>query len=662
VSLPENRAIRDAGRLYVLLVVMLGALLVLGGKLWRVQVMQTELFADSLKGQSVRRVRLPAPRGLIYDRNGVCLADNRPSYCVAIYVEEVRRRGAWSNTVNKVEEIVEDLSRILGVEPQVDRDDIERHILRRRLLPFLAWHDIDQTNTLARLWEYNQPLPGVGIYVEPRRVYPKGSTMAHVLGYVGRADMEPSEEFHFYLPEFEGKKGIEAQSNERLAGQAGGRLIQVNAAMLKHKVIEEKPPIPGEDIRLTIDVRIQELAEAALAGERGACVIVDPRDGDILAMASAPAFDPNLFVPSISVSDWNRLNDDQAKPFLNRATREHYPPGSIFKPVVALAALENDKATEGTTFSCPGYYTVGKSRFRCWQRHGHGTLNLRQAIEQSCNPYFCQLGLKTGYERIRHMASAVGLGDRTGIEIGEVRGLLPKKAWKGDTCNLSIGQGALTATPLQMAVVAATIANRGHLYRARLIRRRREGEELMRMQWSRRTLDTVRGGMYDVIQDDTGTGDRARVDGVAMGGKTGTAEYGPRGKRKLHTWMMAFAPFERPRYALAMIIQDGISGGKTVAPRVRVLMEGVFRLDGTLPAERVGKRAGERVRAELLSRAVPEKKRAGGGGSREFHPPPNCPGPRRLGAGLTANFNSPIPPSIVLLVAGSREQGPAVGQ
>lgn len=584
MSVPDNRAIRDAVRLYVLLLLMLSAFVVLGGTLWHVQVMETKQYEVSLDGQSVRRVRLPAPRGLIYDRNGTCLADNRPSYCVAIYVEEVRRRGAWSNTVNRVEEIIGDLSGILGLAPEVDRSDIERHILSRRLLPFLAWHDVDQA-TLARLWEYNHPLPGVGIHVEPIRVYPLGDTLAHVLGYVGRADIEQDAQtpFHFYLPEFEGKKGIEAQSNSRLAGKAGGRLIRVNAAMLKHRVIDERPPVSGEDIRLTIDSRIQKLVENTLLGERGACVILDPRNGDVLAMASAPTFDLNLFVPGISVTDWNRLNNDPAKPFLNRAAMEHYPPGSIFKPVVALTALENDKADGQTVFACPGYFEVGGVRFHCWNRYGHGSLNMRQAIEVSCNPYFCQLGLLCGYERIHHMAMALGLGDRTGIEIGEVNGLLPKRAWKGDTCNMSIGQGALAVTPLQMAVVAATIANGGHLYRARLIRRRREGEEITRMEWSRRTLDVVRGGMHDVIEHDSGSGARARIHGVVMGGKTGTAEYGPRGLRKKHTWMLAFAPFDSPRYALAMIIQDGDSGGKTVAPRVHTIMNGVFRLDGTLP-------------------------------------------------------------------------------
>jgi penicillin-binding protein 2 len=290
-----------------------------------------------------------------------------------------------------------------------------------------------------------------------------------------------------------------------------------------------------------------------------------------------------------------------------------YAPGSTFKPLVAIAALENGRADGATAYGCPGFFQIGNAVFRCWRRSGHGTLQMQGALEQSCNAYFCQLGLQCGYERIYHMAEAVGFGLRTGIELpGEASGLVPNDAWKratqgdgwrsGDTCNVSIGQGPILATPLQMAVFTAAIANKGTVYRPRLVlgigdqagdgaahgggagegRPRaslRRGVVANRMGWSAETMRVVRQGMYDVVHAETGTGKRARIGGVEMAGKTGSAEYGPDAARKKYAWMIAFAPFATPRYAIAMVIEDGESGGKTTAPRIRYVMQGVFRIE-----------------------------------------------------------------------------------
>jgi len=585
----------DFLRLRAILLLMVGAFAFLGTVLWRVQVLNTSEYSSSLYRQSIRRVRLPASRGAIYDRNGICLADNRPSHCLGIYVEELKQPGRWENTVDEVERIITRLSGILGLRREVSRKDIRKHIRLRLPLPLPAWRDIDY-RALARWAESSVRLPGVDIYVEPVRAYPWGPLAAHLLGYVGRAPPPSDDEpYHFYLPEMAGRYGIEQTMNDTLTGVAGGRLIRVDAAGFRHDEMAELPPRPGKDVMLTLDLRIQRLAESVLTNETGAAVVLDPRNGDVLAMASSPSFDPSRLRER---SLFRRLNVDPGKPLFNRAAMGEYPPGSTFKPVVAIAALENRRANARTTFRCPGYFALGKTRFHCWRKSGHGEMDVRKALEQSCNAHFCQLGLTCGYARIYHMSEALGIGRRTGIDLGsESGGLLPDNTWKmqkyrdawrsGDTCNVSIGQGALLVTPLQMAVLTATIANGGHVYRPRL--RFTPGEKgilINNMRWSRRTLETVRGGMHDVIHSQQGTGKRARVEGVEMAGKTGSAEYGAKAERRTHAWMIAFAPFGAPRYVVAIVIENGVSGGVTAAPRIGELMKGMFELEAATTRRR----------------------------------------------------------------------------
>lgn len=585
-------------RLVLLLFAMLAAFLVLGMFLWRVQVLKTTQYTHRLDRQSMRRIRLPGARGSVYDRNGEKLAGNRPSYCIAIYVEELRQPGRWKNTIDEVERTVDKLSVLLDLERRITRDQISDHITRRLPLPLLAWRDVD--NRAVAVWAENPtPIPSVDIYVEPVRVYPGGSRAAHVLGYVGRAEphWDDGLSYHYYLPEMEGKCGIEKYCNADLTGIPGGRLIRVDASGFRYEERFERQPSPGDDVRLTIDTRLQQLAERSLSGVRGACTIMDPRNGDVLAMASAPAFDLGAFTPSISTETWRRFSKDPNKPLFNRATMGTYAPGSIFKPVVAIASLENKRTTPGTVYDCQGQFMLGNAGFHCWRKSGHGEIALRKAIEQSCNSYFCQLGLECGHERIYHMASALGFGRKSGVEIGaESSGLLPDNAWKmrvvgdrwrsGDTCNIAIGQGALSVTPLQMAIFASTLANSGTVYSPRLVLGRGEqgswrkglfpGVAVNRMEWSAATLEAVRGGMYDVINSETGTGKRARIPGIFMAGKTGTAEYGRKGSGRKYGWMIVFAPFDNPMYAVSMVVEDAVSGGITVAPRIREMMAGIF--------------------------------------------------------------------------------------
>jgi penicillin-binding protein 2 len=582
-------------RVHLVMLAMLVALAFLGVNLWRIQVLRAPEYRSSLDRQSMRRVRLPGIRGRIFDRKGVCLADNRPSYCIALYTEELRQRGRWSRTIDRVEEVLTELSTILGEAREVTRDDIAQHVRRRLPLPFLAWHSLDET-ALARWAESDRTFPGVDIYVEPSRVYPHGTLASHVVGYVGRADPDDTgdEPYHYYLPEMAGKNGIEAVMDDQLRGKSGGRLIRVDASGFKYDETGEREPVAGEDIHLTLDLEIQKVAENVLSNQPGAVVVLDARNGDVLALASAPVFD----VGSLSSwRRWQKVVSDPDRPLVNRAISGCYPPGSTFKPLVAVAGLEYNRITPVAMVNCPGYYQVGNRPIRCWSKRGHGEISLRKAIEQSCNPFFCDLGIRCEYKRIFHMADSVGFGHRMGIELsGESAGLLPSDEWKrrvhrdawraGDTCNVSIGQGALLVTPLQMAVFAAALGNGGYVYRPRLVNNGiTHGDLVNRMAWSDGTLSIVRGGMYDVVHAVSGTGKRARLAGVKMAGKTGTAQYS---KGRKHAWMVLFAPFDEPRYAVAMVVEDAVSGGITVAPRVRSLMNEIFVLDGTLPPRPVG--------------------------------------------------------------------------
>jgi len=581
-------------RLWALMGVMALALLFLIGSLWRLQVARVSLFEAKLDIQSLRRVRLPGVRGKIYDRNGLCLADNRPMYSIAIFPEEMRRPGAWSNTVNKTMAVMEEVAEIIGKEPVLERKNIAAHIKRRLPLPLLAWKDIDE-RTMARLAEQGTELDGVDIYTQATRIYPGESYTSHLLGYVGRADPDLTEDirYNYYLPEMAGRAGLEKHFDPFLRGRAGGTIVQIDVRGYRHGEMFRRAPEPGGDIRLTLDMEVQLLAHQALSTNRGAVVVLDPNNGDVLAMVSSPAFDANRIRET---AYFKQINSDPGRPQLNRATAGEYPPGSTFKPVVALAAVNAKPETARIVHECPARFQLGRRTFRDWNSAGHGRLSMRQALKRSANVYFFKTALDIGWEPICEQAAALGLGEKTGIEIYERPGLLPGDTWKrkkgyggwadGDTCNLAIGQGYLLVTPLQMAVLTAAIANGGYLYRPRLVEAYRPpGTGIFesnivgrkgRIPWSDESLCIVQSGMRDVIMEANGTGRRARVEGFTFAGKTGTAEYGLKGEGKKHTWMLAYAPFDDPQYAIAFLIEDGDSGGSTVAPRLQELMRGLY--------------------------------------------------------------------------------------
>ena len=598
----ERALNRERIRLGVVLAVLSGLLFYLGSALYQVQIKEHSEHTDRLDRNSIRRVRLPATRGRILDRNGTPLAESAPSYSLGIFVEELRQPGPWSNTIAAVDALVDDLSAAIGHPRDITRQNIQAHIRNRRPLALSAFAGLSDTE-IARFAECSARFPGVDILVSPIRVYPNGDCASHIIGYVGRRHPSPDEDdpdeepFDYYLPDLVGKDGIERAADAILAGTPGGELVRIDAIGYKHTTSSSRAPVDGTDVRLSIDLSLQRHAENLLGERRGSIAVVSVRTGEIVALASSPRYDLSLFYPVLRPDDWSRLNNDPGHPLYNRATQGHYPPGSTLKPFVALAALNAGVISPGHVIDCTGAFQLTKdSALRCGHRIGHGPIDLGTAIEQSCNVYFCQTGVSLGYEPLLHDAlAAIGLGERPDIEIPASPGLLPSSEWKraqrrgrwtrGDTANLSIGQGFLVVTPLQMALATAAIANGGDLLRPRLVLEPAPANALpavvRHIPWKSASLKAVREGMRRVIEAPKGGGRRAHVNGLELAGKTGTAEYtAPDGIRK-HTWMIAYGPFQKPDFALAVVIEDGESGGKTAAPIVRELFAFLYGLDGS---------------------------------------------------------------------------------
>ena len=603
----EHALLMERLRLATLLAVFLGSLVYLAAALHQVQIVENPTHASDLDRHSIRRVRIPATRGRILDRHGAPLADSVPDYTLGIFVEEWRQRGAWSNTVNAIDAYVDALAPVVGRPREITREAIERHILRRRPLALTAWTHLDPA-ALARLCESTNVLHGADIQVRADRIYPYGDAAAHVVGYVGRAqperaptpeeaDDEP-EDFDYYLSDLIGRGGVEKALDTELAGLPGGELVRIDAIGYKHAGAVGRAPVDGRDVVLSLDLAWQREAERLLEGWRGAAVVVDVATGELPVLASSPRFDLREFLPSLSPATWARLNANRDRPLVNRATQGVYPPGSTLKPFVALAALDAGVATRGRIIECGGAFHLGGDAppLRCGHRVGHGPIDIETAIEQSCNVYFCQVGTDLGYEpALRDSLSLLGLGRRPAIEIPASPGLLPSSDWKrrvhrdswrrGDTANLSIGQGFLLVTPLQMALATAAIANGGDVLRPRLVLAPRPAGDAGRevaahMPWRRTSLDIVRRGMWRVVNAPEGGGRHARLDGLEIAAKTGTAEYtAPDRSRRKHTWMIAYAPYRAPKYAMAIVIEDGESGGKTAAPLVRRIFAAMYGLD-----------------------------------------------------------------------------------
>ena len=576
-------------------IVIIVAFSLIFSRLWYLQILNGEYFKGLSENNRIRIQEIAAPRGTLFDQNGVPLVDSFPSFDVSLYRQDVP----------DMEVLIPRLSRVLSLDPQKLRARLEgaRGIPPHQ--PLKIKTDIPR-EVLAAVETRRLDLPGVVVDVVIRRNYPHKNLASHLIGYLGeinQQEMEMEEFVNHKLGYLVGKYGVEQKFEFELMGESGGRQIEVNAMGQKIRVLGQVEPNPGNNVHLTLDLEIQKAAEEAMAGKRGAVVVMNPQNGDLLAMVSKPDFDPNLFARGISPENWKSIVDNPAHPLQNRATQGQYPPGSIFKILVAMAGLEEKMITPETLFQCSGVYPFGNREYQCWKKEGHGQVNLRRAIVESCDVYFYQLGMRLGVNRIAKYASAAGMGSPTGFPLGrEKPGLVPTSAWKmkrfgvpwqgGENLSIAIGQGYNLATPLQIACTLSALFNGGKYYQPRIAQsiRAPHGEVLQEypplvlrnIPISPETIEFVREALWGVVNSPGGTGGRARVEGFDVAGKTGTSQIVQRKEGKPeptspelqdHAWFACFAPAFNPEIVVAVLVEHGGGGGAAAAPVAKQVLE-----------------------------------------------------------------------------------------
>ncbi|MFQ6066400.1 MAG: penicillin-binding protein 2 [bacterium] len=550
-------------RIKILWVVITCGFLILLARMTWLQLIEGERYFDISKNSRLQLLPLPCTRGLVLDRNGKKLTHNEASFAV----------GAVPANVSNPDHLLDELARILKLDKKAI---LER--LRRASNPFkpVVLKKNVGMSTVTFLLEKKEEFPGVVIIAQPVRTYPYRALSSHLVGHLGevsQAELSRSSGYGIEMGDLVGKMGVEKVYNRYLQGEKGGRQVEVDAHGRTLRTISEKDPLPGHNVYLTIDLRIQEIAEKELGKRKGVVLIGDPHTGEILALVSHPSFDPNLFSWGISDHEWNRLRDEPLHPLENRAIRGEYPPASTIKVITASAALEDGIISKEDTFFCGGSLTVGRRVFKGWKEGGHGRINLEEALIHSCDVYFYQLGLRLGVNRIIRYSRLFGLGEPTGIDLGsEKQGFLPTPEWKktykdevwygGDTVNLSIGQGYILVTPIQMLKVISSIANGGYLIRPYLIKKivsprgdlikEFQPQKMGRVPLSSATLKFLRKSLRGVVQE--GTGWRAKNKVVEVSGKTGTAELSE--DQKPHNWFIGYAPSSHPRLAIVVLVEN----------------------------------------------------------------------------------------------------------
>ena len=546
---------------------------------------------------------IPAPRGQITDRTGLPLAQNKVSYNLAVSFP-TPLDFTDAKVVAFAREKIDKAAKLSGRAIKISDDVILRHYHNRGILPLEIAQNLSKSEYEAVKDRSKDFLVVRPIYV---RTYPNGKVAGQIIGYTGKTgrNLDGIIDNHETLwPETEGRDGLEQTFNELLTGKHGEYKITFDKD--GHKTSEKlvKSAVPGNNIVTTLDLRLQQLAEKALESKakRGAIVIVDPTDGDILAMASWPTYDPNLFVPSISTEKFKQLQDDPDLPLLARAFRSAYPPGSTFKVAVGIAALETGAVHADDLYQCVPGIQIGNLTFHNWKKGDRGALNFVQALTESCDTWFYQVGIKIGAEPIIDWALKLGFGAKCGIPLrGESEGRIPndeymkathgRKLLNGDIANLSIGQGDVQVTPLQMAQAMAIVANGGRFYQTRLVRQVQSLDheivtayqlrERRALDVSAETMEEVRAGMIEVVNGPNGTGHEAQLDGVEVAGKTGTAQWGPKNKERTAAWFAGFLPAEEPNYAFAAVYEGDVGskvhGGTTAAPMIADIFQEIYK-------------------------------------------------------------------------------------
>ena len=580
---------RDPGqrRIIAIAAVVTLGLLVIIGQLWYLQVLEGGRFLDASDKNRIRVRPIAAPRGILFDRHGVPLVDNRPAFTLSIIPRELDNRDA----------VLGRLATLLGLPYQELVDAVGR-VAADSFLPVRIRRGLTMDD-VAKVEEWKLELPGVIVEVEPQRAYPTSRFAAHLLGYVREANDEQMKQGRYRRGELVGQTGLERLLDEFLRGRDGGERIEVDAMGRAIRMVQQNEPHPGAQVVTTIDRRIQEVAEKAMEGKAGAIVVMDPRNGDVLALVSSPAFPIDAFTGNIDRNAWVRLVQDPQHPLLNRVSQAQYPPGSIFKIILMAAGLQEGSITPMDKVHCPGEFNYGGRAWKDWKKEGHGTVDLRRGIAQSCDVYFYTQGLKIGGAAIAKYAKAFGFAAATGIELGtEKIGLIPEpkprkdkksRAWTGgDTLNVSIGQGAVLVTPMQVARMMSAVANGGVLWKPRLVQRierpeqgvvfRDPGQVNGHVELSPVVWALIRDGLWAVVNE-WGTGGAAKIPGLDIAGKTGTAQIIANSKSEKgedHAWFAAFAPAKDPQAVVVVLVERGGHGGEAAAPIAKKIFNAIF--------------------------------------------------------------------------------------
>ena len=555
--------IRQLQIFFVILFILLGAFLCY------LQVVKGSAYRELSYRNSIRLLRIDAPRGTIYDREGKVLADNALSFGVFIVPQEIR----------DLDLEIKKLAEILDLPESLLRRNYKRNY-HAPFAPTEVVRNISKRKAILA-GELKLDLPGVLVKEVPSRRYPYNEATTHVLGYIGEIDKKELgilKSYGYNAKDLIGKDGIEKIADGFLRGKNGGMQIQIDNRGRQVRVISEKQTEKGGDVFLTIDGELQSFLWKMMKDKKGAAIFMDPNSGKILSLVSSPSYDPT--------DSLTKALSDKDRPLLNRAIMGQYPPGSLFKIIVALGALEMDKTRPEKTFMCHGKFRVGRGVFNCWNRDGHGLMNLNRAIIGSCNVYFYNIGISLGVKNISEYAERFGFGKKTGIELlGELEGLVPDKGWKrikrsdswyaGDTANLSIGQGYLLVTPLQVVRAVACVANGGELVQPYILDKigeKRVGiERSKKLKIKERNLNLVRDAMLGVVEHENGTGGFAWSKKVSICGKTGTSQAGS--GQKTHAWFTGFAPANNPEIAFVIFLEHGGSGGDMPALIARKAIE-----------------------------------------------------------------------------------------
>lgn len=601
-------------RIYILTLMVLVGCGVLMTQLYDFQINRQDEFRKLVPTNYEVQIREPGVRGEITDRNGVVLAKNNRNYQLVFNIKEIHQaflqqfredhKGEKDVVAPGIIDIINNWVRpklaLQGIDSKYSARALEAHYKTHSgLVPYVFRDDLSY-NQFAHFAEHNLELPGVYVTVSPRRIYPYGSLASHSLGYLKQWEKgDVPAEFKHYTGDPKGISGIEATMDQYMRGNEGVRTILKNEKGKNLRVVDYLKPSQGSDVELTIDAKIQYLTETVLrrAG-RAAAVVMDPRTGEVLAMASVPDFDPNDFIPNISSDRYAFYRDNKSAPFLNRSIST-FPPASTFKIPSAIAGSLN--GLHSMSCDCTGYTSYGKAKIRCWKTWGHGVLGLEEALQRSCNPYFMKIANTLGTEKMVDTFSKLGLGQQTGIRLPrESAGILPGSIdWKRRYRNkvmtpaltgmLAIGQGDSEATPLQMVTLVSAVANGGKLYQPRIVRevshkdlgiqianRPKLRLDLIKDGLAKSDLDAIREGMFRAANKIGGTAGRAAPNDIKIGAKTGTAQTTDLGIKTHVAWTVAFAPYDNPRYAVAVAVKRGGSGGKVAGPLVKLILTGIF--------------------------------------------------------------------------------------